>query len=93
MRAAQADSGAHRGLNVRVAGYSDSFCELSPALEEEILARTEHRGREWRAGSDDLPSEEEAAWGRRRRGGRFVGATVTTDGQERPGGDWLSRGR
>ncbi len=44
VRAAQADPEAHRGLIVRVAGYSDSFCDLWPALQEEILARTEHRG-------------------------------------------------
>ena len=33
---------AHRGLIVRVAGYSDYFCDLSAALQEEIIARTEH---------------------------------------------------
>jgi formate C-acetyltransferase len=42
LRAAQADPDAHRGLIVRVAGYSDYFCDLSPALQEEIIARTEH---------------------------------------------------
>jgi len=42
LRKAQADPDAHRGLIVRVAGYSDYFCDLSPALQEEIIARTEH---------------------------------------------------
>jgi formate C-acetyltransferase len=42
LRAAQADPEAHRGLIVRVAGYSDYFCDLSAALQEEIIARTEH---------------------------------------------------
>jgi formate C-acetyltransferase len=42
LRAAQADPEAHRGLIVRVAGYSDYFCDLSLALQEEIIARTEH---------------------------------------------------
>ncbi len=32
----------HRGLIVRVAGYSDYFCDLSAELQEEIIARTEH---------------------------------------------------
>jgi pyruvate-formate lyase len=26
-----------------VAGYSDYFCDLTPALQEEIIARTEHK--------------------------------------------------
>ncbi len=42
LRRAQADPDAHRGLIVRVAGYSDYFCDLSSALQEEIIARTEH---------------------------------------------------
>jgi trans-4-hydroxy-L-proline dehydratase len=42
LRAAQADPETHRGLIVRVAGYSDYFCDLAPALQEEIIARTEH---------------------------------------------------
>ena len=29
---------------MRVAGYSDYFCDLSPALQDEIIARTEHEG-------------------------------------------------
>lgn len=32
----------HRDLIVRVAGYSDYFCDLSPALQNEIIARTMH---------------------------------------------------
>jgi formate C-acetyltransferase len=44
LRAAQAEPEAHRDLIVRVAGYSDYFCDLSPALQEEIIARTEHAG-------------------------------------------------
>ncbi len=32
----------HRDLMVRVAGYSDYFCDLSRALQDEIIARTEH---------------------------------------------------
>jgi len=32
----------HRDLIVRVAGYSDYFCDLSPALQNEIIQRTEH---------------------------------------------------
>ncbi len=31
-------------LIVRVAGYSDYFCDLSEALQEEIIARTEQQG-------------------------------------------------
>ena len=31
-------------LIVRVAGYSDYFCDLSQALQEEIIARTAHEG-------------------------------------------------
>lgn len=31
-----------RDLIVRVAGYSDYFCDLSRALQDEIIARTEH---------------------------------------------------
>jgi pyruvate formate-lyase/glycerol dehydratase family glycyl radical enzyme len=42
LRSAQADPEAYRGLIVRVAGYSDYFCDLLPALQEEIIARTEH---------------------------------------------------
>jgi formate C-acetyltransferase len=42
LRAAQKEPEKHRNLIVRVAGYSDYFCDLSLALQEEIIARTEH---------------------------------------------------
>ncbi len=42
LRQAKTDPEAHRGLIVRVAGYSDYFCDLSEALQDEIIARTEH---------------------------------------------------
>jgi len=44
LRAAQASPEEYRGLIVRVAGYSDYFCDLSPALQDEIIARTAHEG-------------------------------------------------
>ncbi len=44
LRAAQAAPGEYRDLIVRVAGYSDYFCDLSEALQEEIITRTEHQG-------------------------------------------------
>jgi len=42
LRAAQADPDKYRDLIVRVAGYSDYFCDLTRALQDEIIARTEH---------------------------------------------------
>ncbi|HEY9076054.1 MAG TPA: trans-4-hydroxy-L-proline dehydratase [Anaerolineaceae bacterium] len=42
LRRAQAHPEEYRDLIVRVAGYSDYFCDLSPALQEEIITRTEH---------------------------------------------------
>jgi formate C-acetyltransferase len=42
LRAAQDDPDEHRGLIVRVAGYSDYFCDISRALQDEIITRTEH---------------------------------------------------
>ena len=42
LREAQADPDGHRDLIVRVAGYSDYFCDLSRELQDEIIARTEH---------------------------------------------------
>jgi len=42
LRKAQRDPDSHRDLIVRVAGYSDYFCDLSRALQDEIIARTEH---------------------------------------------------
>ncbi|MFO7754142.1 MAG: glycine radical domain-containing protein, partial [Desulfobacteraceae bacterium] len=32
----------HRDLIVRVAGYSDYFVDLTPALQDEIIDRTGH---------------------------------------------------
>ncbi len=43
LRAAQAHPEQYRDLIVRVAGYSDYVCDLSPALQVEIIARTEHQ--------------------------------------------------
>jgi len=43
LRAAQENPEQHRDLIVRVAGYSDYFCDLSQALQDEIIARTEHQ--------------------------------------------------
>jgi len=43
LRAARDEPEKHRGLIVRVAGYSDYFCDLSRALQDEIIARTEHK--------------------------------------------------
>ena len=42
LRAAQRNPSEHRDLIVRVAGYSDYFCDLSAELQEEIIERTEH---------------------------------------------------
>ena len=42
LREAQEDPADHRDLIVRVAGYSDYFCDLSDELQEEIITRTEH---------------------------------------------------
>jgi len=44
LRQAQNYPEAHRDLIVRVAGYSDYFCDLSRDLQDEIIARTEHQG-------------------------------------------------
>lgn len=41
LRAAQANPVKYRDLIVRVAGYSDYFCDLTAALQNEIIARTE----------------------------------------------------
>jgi formate C-acetyltransferase len=42
LRAAQEHPEQYRDLIVRVAGYSDYFCDLGETLQEEIIARTEH---------------------------------------------------
>jgi formate C-acetyltransferase len=44
LRDAQAHPEKHRDLIVRVAGYSDYFCDLTTALQNEIIARTEQTG-------------------------------------------------
>jgi trans-4-hydroxy-L-proline dehydratase len=43
LREAQANPAEHRDLIVRVAGYSDYFCDLPAELQEEIITRTEHQ--------------------------------------------------
>ncbi len=42
LREAKANPEEYRDLIVRVAGYSDYFCDLSEALQDEIIERTEH---------------------------------------------------
>lgn len=42
LRLAQRHPEQYRSLIVRVAGYSDYFCDLSKTLQDEIIARTEH---------------------------------------------------
>ncbi len=42
LRAAQRNPEQYRDLIVRVAGYSDYFCDLTRDLQDEIIARTEH---------------------------------------------------
>jgi formate C-acetyltransferase len=43
LRAAQENPEQYRDLIVRVAGYSDYFCDLGKTLQDEIIARTEHQ--------------------------------------------------
>jgi len=43
LRDAQRRPEEYRDLIVRVAGYSDYFCDLSEALQDEIITRTEHQ--------------------------------------------------
>jgi formate C-acetyltransferase len=43
LRKAQAEPETHRDLIVRVAGYSDYFCDLARELQDEIISRTEHQ--------------------------------------------------
>ena len=42
---AQENPESHRGLAVRVAGYSAYFTDLTREVQDEIIARTEHSGR------------------------------------------------
>jgi trans-4-hydroxy-L-proline dehydratase len=43
LRKARQNPEEYRDLIVRVAGYSDYFCDLSEVLQNEIIARTEHQ--------------------------------------------------
>ncbi len=43
LRRAKRSPEQYRDLIVRVAGYSDYFCDLGEALQDEIIARTEHQ--------------------------------------------------
>jgi formate C-acetyltransferase len=43
LRVAQQHPEQYRDLIVRVAGYSDYFCDLGKTLQDEIIARTEHQ--------------------------------------------------
>ena len=44
LKKAQKDPQSYRDLIVRVAGYSDYFCDLGESLQNEIIARTAHEG-------------------------------------------------
>jgi len=44
LRPIQQEPEKHRDLIVRVAGYSDYFCDLTRELQDEIIARTEQKG-------------------------------------------------
>jgi len=44
LKAAQKEPDKYRDLIVRVAGYSDYFCDLTQGLQDEIIARTEQTG-------------------------------------------------
>jgi pyruvate-formate lyase len=41
LRRAQQDPEQYRNLIVRIAGYSAYFTQLNPALQDEVIARTE----------------------------------------------------
>jgi trans-4-hydroxy-L-proline dehydratase len=43
LKDAQQHPEQYRDLIVRVAGYSDYFCDLSKELQDEIIGRTEHK--------------------------------------------------
>jgi len=43
LREAQNNPDLYSDLIIRVAGYSDYFCELSKSLQDEIISRTEHQ--------------------------------------------------
>ena len=56
LRDAQAHPERYRDLIVRVAGYSDYFCDLTKPLQDEIIARTEHGGFDARPASAPEPA-------------------------------------
>ena len=43
LRAAQQNPEQYRDLVVRVAGFSEFFVNLTPDMQEDIIARTEHQ--------------------------------------------------
>jgi formate C-acetyltransferase len=43
LRKAKVNPEQYKDLIVRVAGYSDYFCDLGDALQDEIITRTEHK--------------------------------------------------
>jgi formate C-acetyltransferase len=43
LRTAQAEPDKYRDLIVRPVGYCDYFCDLTPGLQGEILARAEQQ--------------------------------------------------
>ncbi len=43
LRRAQERPDEYRDLIVRVAGYSDYFCDLGRELQDEIIGRTEYK--------------------------------------------------
>jgi formate C-acetyltransferase len=59
LRKAQANPEQYRDLIVRVAGYSDYFCDLTKPLQDEIISRTEHAG--FGAEPDESPRKGQGA--------------------------------
>jgi len=43
LRAAQTNPEQYQDLVVRVAGFSEFFVRLTPDLQQDVIARTEHR--------------------------------------------------
>jgi formate C-acetyltransferase len=68
LRAAQKNPEQYRDLIVRVAGYSDYFCDLGKALQDEIIARTEHQSFETMAHSQSSTSPPTAQYTESLRG-------------------------
>ena len=46
LRDAQLHPDRHRGLVVKVSGYSAYFTDLGPSIQNDIISRTEHGMRE-----------------------------------------------